>query len=274
MRRTFQHGFTLIEMAIVLAILGLLIGGVLAGQSMLRGSNINKLGADGVSYRLAAEQFKQKYDFYPGDFPTATQVWGRADGGADIYANCAAPTTDSTRGSATCNGNGNGILDQGSNEIYRAWSQLAAAGLISGSFTGVSMDISGVVSYTIGVNAPGNTSLNAAFAWTSNGVLSGNANFFDGDYNNMLLLGFLTPTQNNTRPLLQGPEAFNLDTKYDDGRPGTGGIRTYTATANSASSYPVCASTDSADTAQYAVNVTQPACRLIFMQAFQQAAGF
>lgn len=68
-----RKGFTLVEMSIVLVVVGLLIGGILAGQSMIQTVKINRAISDFTSYETAATAFKAKFNQIPGDsnlFPT------------------------------------------------------------------------------------------------------------------------------------------------------------------------------------------------------------
>jgi hypothetical protein len=132
--------FSLVELSIVLVILGLLVGGILAGQSLIRASEIRSMATDVTNYAVAIQTFRDKYMALPGDMPNAVAFWGAADGaGAGMTAACA--TTDSRTLAdprATCNGNGDGRVDYvtQSEETKRAWQHLANAGLISGRYSG------------------------------------------------------------------------------------------------------------------------------------------
>lgn len=75
-----RQAFSLVELSIVLVILGLLVGGILAGQSLIKASELRKIGADFTRYESAINAFRDKYFFYPGDLPNATQLWGAAGG--------------------------------------------------------------------------------------------------------------------------------------------------------------------------------------------------
>ncbi len=69
----FVRGWTLVEMAIVLVIIGLLLGGVLKGEEMWRLAKTRRLMADIQSTMAAIKGFQARYDSIPGDFPLATQ---------------------------------------------------------------------------------------------------------------------------------------------------------------------------------------------------------
>ncbi len=62
-----NSGFTLIELAVVLVIIGFLIGGIVAGQSLLRQSRISSVLSDANKYLSAVERFDTKYQALPGD---------------------------------------------------------------------------------------------------------------------------------------------------------------------------------------------------------------
>ncbi len=62
-----QKGFTLVEIAIVLVIIGLLIGGVLKGQAMIQNAKVKRVVKSADELRAAIYTFYDKYGNYPGD---------------------------------------------------------------------------------------------------------------------------------------------------------------------------------------------------------------
>ncbi len=66
-----QHGFTLIEMGVVLAIIGFILTGILGGQSLIRSARVNDVVAIVEDLRTASTLFKQRFNYLPGDFPAA-----------------------------------------------------------------------------------------------------------------------------------------------------------------------------------------------------------
>lgn len=228
MQRSHRQAFTLIELSIVLAILGLLVGGILAGQGMLEGTRHKKIGVDARMYLFAAEQFRLKYSYFPGDFPTATEVWGRADNGAPVTSNCAAPVTDAANIQATCNGNGDGVI--AGYEVHRYWQHLLLDGQVTGAFTGTA---------TAPSSPPSPINRTGTFTVTDAG-LGGD----QGSY-------YLAHT-----PAISGKYASQLDDKYDDGRPLRGAVQ-----------MPVAATacfTGAGDAATYLRNVNDGSCPLNF----------
>jgi len=106
-----QSGFTLIEIAIVLVIIGLLLGGVLKGQEMMTNAKIKRVANDFNGISAAAFSYLDRYSSFPGDDPNANARWG-------------APLVS---------GGGNGIINGG--EQPDVWEHLRASGLISGTGT-------------------------------------------------------------------------------------------------------------------------------------------
>jgi prepilin-type N-terminal cleavage/methylation domain-containing protein len=72
------RGFTLVELSIVLVILGLLAGGVLAGQGLIRAAELRSITTDQQRFLIAIRAFRDQYRSLPGDMPNATLVWGGA----------------------------------------------------------------------------------------------------------------------------------------------------------------------------------------------------
>jgi prepilin-type N-terminal cleavage/methylation domain-containing protein len=82
-----QKGFTLVEIAIVLVIIGLLIGGVLKGQSMINNAKVKRIAKSADELRAAVYTFYDKYGVYPGDENESSIPAGdtrNGDGGGTI----------------------------------------------------------------------------------------------------------------------------------------------------------------------------------------------
>jgi len=79
MKRT--KGFTLVEIAIVLVIIGLLLGGILKGQEMITQAKIKNVIADFSGISAAYHGYQDRYRAIPGDDPNAATRWAGATAG-------------------------------------------------------------------------------------------------------------------------------------------------------------------------------------------------
>ena len=78
-----RRGFSLVELSIVLVILGLLVGGVLSGQSLIHAAQLRAVTTEMNNYVSAYNTFRDKYMAIPGDMNNATKFWNIADGDGD-----------------------------------------------------------------------------------------------------------------------------------------------------------------------------------------------
>ena len=109
-----QHGFTLIEIALVLLVVGLMLGGILKGQALIENARVRAMANQIHSVNAAWFAFVDRYRALPGDLATAdTQLDG-----------------------ALKNGDGNGRVNS-PQEVALVWQHLAAGGFIAGTFDGV-----------------------------------------------------------------------------------------------------------------------------------------
>lgn len=218
---TRQSGFTLIELSIVIVIIGMLVGGVLMGQNLIRNADLQTVVTDAAKYKSAAKQFSDKYLALPGDFAEATGVWGKDN------AACTADTgTAAVPG--TCNGNGNGMMDasagaSATGEIFQFWKQLQLEGSAKGSFSGLSG--SGGATHAIaGQNVPAGKVSNSGWSNASSFNYVGDVAAYALDYGNQLIFGAQVAGALTLNPILTPEEAWSIDTKIDDGKPASGSI--------------------------------------------------
>jgi len=78
-----QSGFTLVEIAIVLVIIGLLLGGILKGQEMITQARIKNVANDFNGITAAYFSYQDRYKAAPGDDGQAQPRWGANFGGAN-----------------------------------------------------------------------------------------------------------------------------------------------------------------------------------------------
>ena len=79
--KSHQKGFTLVEIAIVLVIIGLLLGGVLKGQELITQAKIKNVANDLNGMAAAIYGYQDRYKAYPGDDDKASSRWtGAGDG--------------------------------------------------------------------------------------------------------------------------------------------------------------------------------------------------
>ena len=78
---TSGRGFTLVEIAIVLVIIGLLLGGILKGQEMITQAKIKNIVADFSGVSAAYYGYQDRYRAIPGDDPNAATRWTGATAG-------------------------------------------------------------------------------------------------------------------------------------------------------------------------------------------------
>lgn len=263
-----QKGFTLIEIAIVLTIISIIVGGILIGQSMIRAANLRNIQSEITLYKDAILQFGTKYGSLPGDMRTATRLWGRADGGADLTQNCAAPETDrdTANPQATCNGNGDGKITGhvsyviNNTELFRAWQHLSNAGFVTGSYTGVGGAVGSTAwrIATVGINVPESKKIGSGYyiAYAALGAACSAPNLWTGGETanpfQYISFGGLAPGGLPWTANLTPVEASSIDIKIDDGKPGTGNYTAFCANS--------CSDGTVAETANYRNLDESPTC--------------
>ncbi len=121
-----RDGFTLVELAIVLVIIGIILGAVLKGQELITNAKIKRLYNQQREIFAAVYTYYDKYQKFPGDDNNATTRWN-----------------------TSINGNGNGLIEDNAQdgtfqfgctgaevlgeESCNAWSHLRNANIITGS---------------------------------------------------------------------------------------------------------------------------------------------
>lgn len=261
-----RSAFSLVELSIVLVILGLLVGGVLSGQSLIRASELRAVTEEFSRYKAAIGTFRDKYFAIPGDMTNATAFWTTA---------AACPGISTTAAGGTCNGDGNGQITNvatNANEPFRFWQHLALAGMIEGNYSGTSGDTTATDTIsTINTNVPRSKMSNAGWSifYLGDRPVS-DVNYFDASYANAFLFG--TGTSLTQSAVLKPQEAWNIDTKLDDGKPATGAVMS-DENEGAAASTTSCSDTAPSGAASltasnYSLANTGQYCSLIFKSGY------
>jgi prepilin-type N-terminal cleavage/methylation domain-containing protein len=121
-----QAGFTLVEIAMTLAVVGLLIGSVIKGQELITNARLKKVEKDNTGISIAILAYQDRYGSLPGDDNKVTSRFS-------VYV-------DSINDPAAndINGNGDGLITGNwigvaNSETANLWKHLRAAGLILGN---------------------------------------------------------------------------------------------------------------------------------------------
>jgi prepilin-type N-terminal cleavage/methylation domain-containing protein len=191
-RNSSEAGFTLVEIAIVLVIIGLLLGGILKGQEMITQAKIKNVINDFNGITAAVTSYQDRYRALPGDDQNATTRWttqAPANGNGDgVIAGLYNANNTAGTGGAPAN----------TAESNLFWQHLRIAGFVPGLTMGTGSGtppqnatggIMGVETAVVGTNGLGFTS-----------VIVCSSNIPD-------------------------KVAIAVDTQSDDANPGTGQIR-------------------------------------------------
>lgn len=199
--RKSEQGFTLVELAIVMLIIGLLIGGVLKGAELIGNAEIAATVAQSKNVEAGTSGFRDKYGDFPGDMAAAA---ARITGAANAAGAGA-------RGNSRLDANAVGAAVTAGTENDEFWNHLALAGFYSGDFAGLAM------------NAPiDNLFLGVAY-YAGGAAIGGGlgANYANGHY--ITYTATATGAANNAS--LRPDQAGRMDRKLDDGDPTTGDVR-------------------------------------------------
>lgn len=210
-----QSGFTLVEIAIVLVIIGLLLGGVLKGQELINSAKAKSYAQDFRTIQAALYGFQDRFKGIPGDLAGAnTKVTGAT-----------LASTPGTVGNGQIEGAWNSTT--ATDESCLAWQHMRLAGFLAGSTT---VDCSAGSAY-LQTNADGGrVGISSTMQMTAPTAMTGSYNICS--------TGVL------------GKIAKQLDTQLDDGNTQTGSFRVATiaapttalatASVDDATSYLVC----------------------------------
>jgi prepilin-type N-terminal cleavage/methylation domain-containing protein len=187
-----QQGFTLVEIAIVLVIIGLLLGGILRGQELIQGARVRNVIDQQNGVRAAFFAFQDRYRAIPGDLTNA-QI---ALIGSGVLA--------------AVNQQGDGTI--GLNDSPRAFQNLTATNFLSCSVC------TGTAGASSATNSPSNVYGGILQFITDQAYMGGTA--AAPVYPNAT-----SATNIKTGQLIPSNVMLEIDVKSDDGSPATGNLR-------------------------------------------------
>ena len=184
-----QSGFTLVEIAIVLVIIGLLLGGVLKGQELVNSAKVKNLVNDFRAISSFVYAYQDRFRAMPGDDQAVT---------SHVSNGKKATTPADTLGNARIDGNWNSTTD--TDDSFLFWQHVRLAGLATGTTDTESGDYAPR-------NAEGGT-----IGITGAPVMTAPTTPYPGTFY-VCSLG------------IQGRYARQIDTTIDDGNTETGSVR-------------------------------------------------
>lgn len=262
MMRTRDKGFTLLEMAIVMTIIGLIVGAIFTAVTMIRSAHIQTMIGEYDFYVKSVNEFKDKFLALPGDMNNAESMWGSD-------TTCPNSPVTITPKVPTCNGDGNGTIGSSdfngslsnTQEWFRAWQQMANAGMLSLGYPGT-VNPGALIEGRPGINIPSSSLPGSGWTLLYYSLTTTSTRLWGDKYGHILTLGGYVANNMARAPVLSSSEAFAIDQKIDDGMPGTGIVRAWRTLQ-----LPTCTTNDTTQTAQSYVTTTNGTytCSLIFL---------
>jgi prepilin-type N-terminal cleavage/methylation domain-containing protein len=230
-----RRGFTLIELSIVLVIIGLIVGGVLAGQNLINAAAVRSQITQIETYNTAANAFRDKYGCLPGDITPAMGVSFNLMTGNGI-----------PRPGGAGNGDCNGIVQGFSpglsamsdpseyGEPFMFWEDLASAQMINAGFSTYRPNTSpgiGQGNASTDLYLPAAKIGNGNYVIVTSGGLGANS-YYGTPGNGRNYFNILVPVLINgggsCQPCNAGltvKQAYDIDQKIDDGLPNAGRVQ-------------------------------------------------
>ncbi len=208
MDRKSERGFTLVELAIVMIIIGLLIGGILKGQELVMNAQIASTVGQVKAIDAASTAFRDKYDAFPGDMQNP----------ATRLSNCtAAPCSAGGDGNSKLDSNRPNAAPAGENQVF--FVHLAAADLLS------TVSINGTPAGSWGGLYP-KANVGGGFQAAHNALaaLGNNTASATGHYLALVSTAGTAPQAAAANTTLTNLQAARIDRKLDDGSSTAGSV--------------------------------------------------
>jgi len=237
-------GFSLIELAIVITIIGILAASVSVGQKLIAKSRLNAVVSEVAQLTGIVRSFALKYDYLPGDLQDAGDIW----------------VTDCDATPANCDGDGDGIIDEwNDDEAMRSWQHLALAKFIPGVYTGI---------YGTSMEAGTNvyqskySDASAYMLYSNNRTSTGSFGEVYGKSGNLLHLGNSGANTYYEYAVFTGLEAQRIDLKMDDGDIDGGVVRSRRGIVTTSTECQT--GTENTSPASYNMSSSVVACQMYF----------
>lgn len=211
-----KKGFTLVELAIVLIVIGLITAIVTSGRSIIQASEARSVMSEIRKHMQSFNQFTERYHAYPGDFRNFSTVF---QAGTTAAMNLANSPVNQNIQLTDYNGNGDNQIKWSDAEGTKAWLQMQIAGLTDN--IGNSGD-------------PRNTTATLRVTVPASNIGGGGNGYFI-DYSpamqNFLGLGGISAGGGiNNKSALSPERAEAIDRKLDDDNPSTGFVQSINGT--------------------------------------------
>ena len=243
MKRSNNQAFSLVELSLVIVIIGLLMAAITGGTHLLQAAKINKIVSEFGGYAEAVNNFKDKYESFPGDMANASSFWNVTDG------------------------DGNEQISGLTTEALYAWQEMALSGMIAGNYTGAD---AGTPDFSAGAdgNVPESAVKGAYYFLYYYSSSTTSYDVFETE-GNALMLGNSNTDSTPWGAVLTPSDAHIIDEKMDDGKAASGTVYAIVSGVSGGSNTStVCVSRNYAsaqsDNPAYILTDYTESCRLLY----------
>lgn len=202
----------------------------------MKAARLFSIARDMNEYVTGVHTFTLKYNYLPGDYPNATDIWG-----SQTICPTGPGSPHSVVQQQTCNGDGNGsisdfVMDDVPDyntvhEWYTAWQHLANAGFIKGlysgstaSFVGCTTGDANMVS-VLNVNIPRSKYPSVGYSihlFVNDSDIDGQQYSWAYNWGHVITAGGVESCWGTSDGALTSHDVYLLDSKFDDGFPAKG----------------------------------------------------